>query len=143
MEGIVVVSAMPDCLKHETGNGHRRLQTNQRRPTSAPGARARGQVAERSGDRGDVVGLGYEPQGALEVRHADVVEEVKPAERFQTAREFREALAPHLGTGGSELASLIHHLFADDFRAEESRFRAAGSTTVPPSPSDAPSIRRT
>jgi len=69
--------------------------------------------------------------------------EVKPAERFQTAREFREALAPHLGTGGSELASLIHHLFAEDFRAEESRFRAAGSTTVPPGPSDAPSIRRT
>jgi len=70
LERIVVVSAMPDRLKHETGNGHRRLEIHQRRPTAAPGARA-GRVAERSGDRGDVVGLGYDPQGALEVRHAD------------------------------------------------------------------------
>jgi len=68
--------------------------------------------------------------------------EVKPADRFQTAREFREAIAPHLGTGGTELASLIHHLFADDFRAEESRFRAAGPVTSSPNPTDAPSLRR-
>ena len=69
--------------------------------------------------------------------------EVRPDDRFQTAREFREAIAPHLGTGGTELASLIHHLFADDFRAEESRFRAAGPATVPPGATDAPSLRRT
>ena len=69
--------------------------------------------------------------------------EERPADRFQTAREFREAIAPHLGTGGTELASLLHHLFADAFRAEESRFRAAGPATVPPGATDAPSVRRT
>ena len=68
--------------------------------------------------------------------------EVRPADRFQTAREFREAIAPHLGTGGTELGSLIQHLFADDFRAEESRFRAAGSATPPPGAADTPSTRR-
>src|SRR5689334_266753 len=70
LEWVVVMSAMPDRLKHEAGHGHRRLQTHQRRPTSAPDARAHCRV-ERSGDRNDVVGLGYDPQGALEVRHAD------------------------------------------------------------------------
>jgi len=69
--------------------------------------------------------------------------EVRPEDRFQSAREFRDAISPHLGTGGSELASLIQHLFADDFRAEESRFRAAGPGTPPPSASDASHPRRT
>jgi hypothetical protein len=71
LERIVVVSAMPDRLKNEAGNGHWRLQTQQRRPTSTPSARERGRGGERSGDRGDVVRLGYDSPGALEVRHAD------------------------------------------------------------------------
>src|SRR5687768_9964954 len=87
LERIVVVSAMPDRLKHETGNGHRRLQTHKRRPTSAPGVRAHGRVAERSWDRGDVVGLGYDPQGALEVRHADRDAPLEAALREHAAHE--------------------------------------------------------
>jgi len=67
--------------------------------------------------------------------------EVRPADRFQTAREFRDAISPHMGTGGTELGSLIQHLFAEDFRAEESRFRAAGSVTPPPA-TDPPYTRR-
>jgi hypothetical protein len=87
LERVVVVSAMPDRLKHEAGNGHRCLQTHQRRPTSAPDARAHCRVAERSGDRGDVVGLGYDPQGALEVRHADRNASLEAALREHAAHE--------------------------------------------------------
>jgi hypothetical protein len=87
LERIVVVSAMPDRLKHETGNGHRGLQTHERRPTSAPAARAPGLVAERSGDCGDVVGVGYEPQRALEVRHTDGDAPLEAALREHAAHE--------------------------------------------------------
>jgi hypothetical protein len=87
LERIVVVSAMPDRLKHETGNGHRRLQTHKRRTMSAPGARAHGWVAERSWDRGDVIGLGYDPKGALEVWHADRDAPLEAALREHAAHE--------------------------------------------------------
>lgn len=71
--------------------------------------------------------------------------EIRPADRYQSAREFRDAIAPHLGAGGVDLPSLIQQLFAEDFRAEETRFRAAGPGATPPvggSATDSPVPRR-
>jgi serine/threonine protein kinase len=81
-----------------------------------------------------------EPCGPLLLRAL----ETNPASRYQSAREFRDAIAPHLGAGGVDLASLIQHLFAEDFRAEESRFRAVSPSASPlPGPDvGAPSPRR-
>ena len=82
-----------------------------------------------------------EPCGSILRRALQVPRE----DRYQTAREFREAIAPHLGGGGVELAALVHHLFAEDFRAEETRFRAIDPVATPPVGSaalDAPSARR-
>jgi hypothetical protein len=87
LERIIVVSAMPDRLKYEAGNGQRRIETQQRRTTSASGARARGRVAERSGNRGDAIGLGYEPQRTLEVRHAGHHAPLEAALREQATHE--------------------------------------------------------
>ncbi len=47
----------------------------------------------------------------------------KPDDRFQTARQFAEAIAAHVGSGAARLAALMHHLFSDDFKLEETRFR--------------------
>jgi hypothetical protein len=68
-----------------------------------------------------------------------------PSERYQSAREFRDAITPHLGAGGAELASMIQRLFAEDFRVEENRFRAAGPLAGSPggSKEGTPSPRRT
>jgi serine/threonine protein kinase len=49
-----------------------------------------------------------------------------PADRFQTAAAFAEALAPSLRAGPNDLATLMQRLFADEFRAEEQRFGVAG-----------------
>jgi hypothetical protein len=82
-----------------------------------------------------------EPCGSILRRALQVPRE----ERYQTAREFRDAIAPHLGGGGADLAALVHHLFADDFRAEETRFRAIDPMATPPvgpAALDASSARR-
>jgi hypothetical protein len=49
-----------------------------------------------------------------------------PADRFQSAREFGEAINAHIGAGAAELAKLMNQLFADDFKSEEARFRTFG-----------------
>jgi hypothetical protein len=43
---------------------------------------------------------------------------VDPAERFQTAAEFADVLAPHVGGVKSEAAHLMEDLFGDDLRRE-------------------------
>ncbi len=50
----------------------------------------------------------------------------KPDDRFQTARQFADAIAAHLGAGAARLAALMHHLFDEDFKIEETRFRSFG-----------------
>jgi Protein kinase domain len=63
-----------------------------------------------------------DPWGALLERAL----QVKPSDRFQTAREFADAIAAHIGGGATELAKLMEHLFSEDFKAEETRFRTLG-----------------
>jgi hypothetical protein len=50
---------------------------------------------------------------------------IDPAARFQSASEFAAAVVPHMAGGAAELATLMTHLFADDFRKEEERFATA------------------
>ena len=120
LERVVVVSAMPDRLKHETGNGHRRLQTRQRRPTSAPGARAHRRVAERSGDRGDVVGLGHDPppppktaavHGQVEVATGGVLRSERASAAVALQTITLGPLAPE--EKGGTLVVLLHGWGAD------------------------------
>lgn len=54
--------------------------------------------------------------------------QVKPDDRFQTAREFGDAVSAHIGRGAAHLAALMHRLFAADFTAEENKFRRYGSS---------------
>ena len=54
--------------------------------------------------------------------------QANPADRFQTAREFGAAVALGIGGGAAELAALMQHLFSEDFKAEEARFRTFGSS---------------
>ncbi|MES1172534.1 MAG: serine/threonine-protein kinase, partial [Bacteroidota bacterium] len=75
--------------------------------------------------------------------------QVAPGDRFQSAREFGDAVVPHIGGGAARLAALMNQLFDDDFKSEETRFRRFGptgqSSTVPagavPDP-DEPARRR-
>jgi len=48
--------------------------------------------------------------------------QANPADRFQTAREFGEAVAAGTAGGAAELLALMQHLFTEDFNAEEARF---------------------
>ena len=48
--------------------------------------------------------------------------QANPADRFQTAREFGEAVAPGTAGGEAQLLALMQHLFSEDFNAEEARF---------------------
>jgi len=48
-----------------------------------------------------------------------------PNQRFQTAAEFAAAIYPHIAGGAAASAAMMSTLFAEDFRAEESRFAAA------------------
>ena len=43
---------------------------------------------------------------------------VEPAERFQTAAEFADVLAPHVGAAKSEAAHLMQELFGEELRRE-------------------------
>jgi serine/threonine protein kinase len=52
--------------------------------------------------------------------------QTNPAERFQSAREFSDAVGPHIGGGAAALVALMNHLFLDDFKNEETRFRTFG-----------------
>ena len=66
--------------------------------------------------------------GALPAPCAEIVRkalEIDPSRRYQSAGEFGAAIAPHVGGGAAEAATLMSTLFADDFRAEEARFAAA------------------
>ncbi len=64
--------------------------------------------------------------------------QVDPTQRFQTARVFGDAIAAHIGGGAAQLATLMDHLFADDFKTEEARFRrydpADSSRSAVPAP---------
>jgi serine/threonine protein kinase len=82
-----------------------------------------------------------DPCGALLERAL----QVKPGDRFQTAREFADAIADHIGGGASELAKLMDHLFSEDFKEEEARFRTLGPPDQPVAGSElqATSPRRT
>jgi len=42
----------------------------------------------------------------------------EPGDRFQTAREFAEALAPHLGAGNHATSRLMQRLFADEIQRQ-------------------------
>jgi serine/threonine protein kinase len=59
--------------------------------------------------------------------------QVKPSDRFQSAREFGDAAEEHIRAGSAELAALMNQLFSEDFKAEEARFRAFGQTLQSPS----------
>jgi serine/threonine protein kinase len=54
--------------------------------------------------------------------------QVRPDDRFQTAREFAEAVASRVGGGAAALAGMMKRLFAEDFRDEEARFRTVDPT---------------
>jgi serine/threonine-protein kinase len=51
--------------------------------------------------------------------------EVSPDRRYQSAREFAAALAPHTAGGAAAASEMMASLFGDDFLAEEARFAAA------------------
>ncbi len=64
---------------------------------------------------------------------------VDPAERFQSAGAFADAIAPLIARLGNEVAQLVDRFFGGDFRAEEQRFSdavpaAAGSAQAGSSP---------
>ena len=53
-----------------------------------------------------------------------------PADRYQTAAEFAQALAPFLGGAHDALARTMERLFEGDIKAEEARFAAAAAAGV-------------
>ncbi len=69
---------------------------------------------------------GITPDDLIEIRKlpdpaAAVLEKalaLDPAERFQTAGEFADALAAHIGAGKNGTAKLMQRLFADEIRRE-------------------------
>jgi hypothetical protein len=48
-----------------------------------------------------------------------------PEDRFQSAAEFRAAIAPHLEPCGDAITALVHDLFAADLEAEAQRIARA------------------
>jgi serine/threonine-protein kinase len=67
----------------------------------------------------------------------DCVLAADPDERFQSAREFRAALAPHRGPGKAELIQALARSFGDEIRREQERLVGACPRTAPLSPSQA------
>ena len=51
-----------------------------------------------------------------------------PADRYQTAAEFAQALAPFIAGAHDALARTMERLFSDDIKAEEARFAAAAAS---------------
>jgi serine/threonine-protein kinase len=50
---------------------------------------------------------------------------IDPAERFQTAAEFAQAVAPYIGGGAGELTGVINALYGDELQLEQDRLAAA------------------
>ena len=50
---------------------------------------------------------------------------IDPAERFQTAAEFAQAVAPYISGGAGELTGVINALYGDDLQLEQDRLAAA------------------
>jgi serine/threonine-protein kinase len=49
---------------------------------------------------------------------------LEPADRFQSAAEFADALAPHAGPGKHAIAQLMQRLFAEEIRHQTGRHTA-------------------
>ena len=58
-----------------------------------------------------------------------------PHERFQSAREFRAAVAPHRGAGKADLIQAMSRHFAEDLRHEHERLIHSCPRSAPPSSS--------
>ena len=63
--------------------------------------------------------------------------QIDPAQRFQTAAEFAQALAPFLAGAHDALGRSMESLFGEDIRAEEARFAAAAASGSPGAPGGA------
>jgi hypothetical protein len=50
---------------------------------------------------------------------------IDPAERYQTAAEFAQAVAPYIGGGAGELTGVINALYGDELQLEQDRLAAA------------------
>jgi serine/threonine protein kinase len=69
---------------------------------------------------------GVTPEDLIEIRKlpepaGGILEKalaLDPAERFQSAHEFADALGAHIGAGKSGLAKLMQRLFAEEIRRE-------------------------
>ncbi|HUJ27807.1 MAG TPA: serine/threonine-protein kinase, partial [Myxococcales bacterium] len=55
----------------------------------------------------------------------------KPEDRYQTAAEFAQALAPFVAGAHEALARTMDRLFGEDIRAEEARFASAAAAGPP------------
>jgi hypothetical protein len=49
---------------------------------------------------------------------------LEPADRFQSAAEFADALAPHAAAGKHAIAQLMQRLFAEEIRHQTGRHTA-------------------
>jgi serine/threonine-protein kinase len=58
------------------------------------------------------------------------------ADRFQTAAEFAQALAPFIAGAHDALARTMERLFGEDIKAEEARFASAAAAGAAPSEGD-------
>jgi hypothetical protein len=63
--------------------------------------------------------------------------QANPADRFQTAGEFAQALAPFIAGAHEALARTMERLFGEDIRAEEARFATAAMPEGPAIPGPA------
>ena len=55
-----------------------------------------------------------------------------PADRYQTAAEFAQALAPFIAGAHDALGRTMERLFGEDIRAEEARFASASAAGAAP-----------
>jgi len=106
--GLVLYYALAGDSLYEADTAYNLLV----RAAQGPGEREREKIAK----------LPKEAQRVLErVLQAD------PADRFQTASEFAQALAPFIGGAHEALARTMERLFGEDIRAEEARFATAAA----------------
>ena len=50
---------------------------------------------------------------------------IDPAERYQTAAEFAQAVMPHISGGAAELTGVVNAIFGDELQLEQDRLAAA------------------
>ena len=50
---------------------------------------------------------------------------IDPAERYQTAAEFAQAVLPHIAGGAAELTGVVNAIFGDELQLEQDRLAAA------------------